>query len=162
MRALTAALAVLVLALAGTPARAEQIESFARVYEDGSLSIGGTHVRLYGIIIPKLGVLCIQDAYGQTCSDFSAQRALERRISGFVRCDIVRRDANGVAEGLCTVAGRDQFGPRFDLGAWLVSEGLAVPLAGAPAEYAALADIAKARETGVWSGVLVPELNDWN
>ena len=144
------------------PAKAEQIESFARVYEDASLSLGGTRVRLFGITIPRLGILCIDDKAGRSCSDFNAQRMLERRISGFVRCQIVRRDANGVAEGLCTVAGRDQFGPRFDLGAWLVSEGMAIPLTGAPSDYGALAEIAKARKVGVWSGVLVPELNDWN
>jgi endonuclease YncB( thermonuclease family) len=159
MRAL-AALAVLMLA--ALPAQAEQVKGLARVYEDASLSVGGTHVRLFGIVIPKLGVLCIQDRRGQTCSDFNAERALEDRISGFVYCDIVRYGADGVAEGICTIAGRDQFGPRFDLGAWLVSEGLAIPVAGAPPEYAALADIAKARDAGVWSGALVPELDDWN
>ena len=161
MRALVA-LAGFLLACAPLALRAEQIESFARVYEDASLSVGGTRVRLYGITIPRLGILCIDDKAGRTCSDFNAERMLERRISGFVRCDIVRRDLNGIAEGICTVQGRDQFGPRFDLGAWLVSEGMAVPLKNAPAEYEALAQIAKARQAGVWSGVLVPELNDWN
>lgn len=142
------------MALAGPP----PIESWARVLDDASLSLGGTHVRLAGIEVPKLGLQCIQDWRGSSCSDFSPARALDRRISGFVRCDLVSTDPDGVPRGFCSIQGRDPFGPRLDLGAWLVNEGLAVVLPGAPANYLPLQEVAKARRAGIWSGSLVPLL----
>jgi endonuclease YncB( thermonuclease family) len=159
MRALT----VLVLLLLALPAHAQQqqVDGLATVNDDGSLTIGGTDIRLFGITIPKLGILCIDDFRGRTCSDFNIRRTLERKINGFVHCQIVDRAADGVLEGICTIEGRDRFRPRQDLGAWLVNQGMAVALRNAPPEYEALQQIAKARDVGVWSGLLVPEDEDW-
>ncbi|WP_200840715.1 hypothetical protein, partial [Geminicoccus flavidas] len=97
MRALILVLAIL-LAGAG-PAGAvtpQRVEGLALVNEDGSLSIGGTQVRLTGILIPRLGTLCIEDYRGTSCSDFNVRRRLERKISGFVHCDLYGRGPDGV------------------------------------------------------------------
>ncbi|WP_027135342.1 thermonuclease family protein [Geminicoccus roseus] len=162
MRTLTLLALLLLLALPGAgQAQQKQVDGLAIVNDDGTLAIGGTRIRLYGITIPKLGILCIDDARGRTCSDFNVKRMLERKITGFVHCQIVRQASDGVAEGICTIEGRDRFRPRQDLGAWLVNEGMAIALRYAPPEYEALQAVAQAREVGVWSGLLVPELNDW-
>lgn len=165
MRALTG---LLLLALVLPPAlpapvhaRQERVEGLATVNDDASLTVGGTQVRLFGITIPKLGTLCIDDARGRSCTDFNARRALERKISGFVHCQIVAQAADGILEGICTIEGRNRFRPRQDLGAWLVNQGMAIALRNAPPEYEALQEVAKAREVGVWSGFLVPEIEDW-
>ena len=164
MRALIRCLAILgTLCLplgldAATPTR---IEGLALVNDDGSLSIGGTQVRLLGILIPKLGTVCIEDFRGTSCSDFNVRRRLEDKINGFVYCDLYGRGPDGVAQGICTVEGRNRFRPRQDLGAWLVMQGLAVALRTAPAEYDALQEIAKANHNGVWSGSLMPQIEDW-
>jgi endonuclease YncB( thermonuclease family) len=159
MRALT----VLVLLLLALPTYAQErkVEGLAIVNDDGSLTISGTDIRLFGITIPKLGILCIDDYRGRSCSDFNIRRTLEHKINGFVHCQVVGRAADGVLEGICTIEGRDRFRPRQDLGAWLVNRGLAVALRNAPPEYEALQEMAKARDAGVWSGSLVPEDEDW-
>ena len=115
MRALTLILAVL-LVIGPPPKRSgatpPRLEGLALVNEDGSLSIGGTQVRLVGILIPRLGTLCIEDFRGTSCSDFNVRRRLERKISGFVHCDLYGRGPDGVAQGICTVEGRNRFRPR--------------------------------------------------
>ena len=148
-----------------TPAQAQQrpvVEGLAIVNDDASLSINGTLVRLYGITIPKLGILCLEGLRGsrRTCSNFNVADQLDDRIRGFVHCEIVGRDLDGVVRGICSIEGRDRFSPRQDIGAWLVNEGLAVVQRDGPPEYDAYQQIAKARGAGIWSGALVPELND--
>ncbi|HWL67165.1 MAG TPA: hypothetical protein VNS22_02150 [Geminicoccus sp.] len=165
MRALTVILVTL-LVLGPHPkpidaAIPQRLEGLALVNEDGSLSIGGTQVRLAGILIPQLGTLCIEDYRGTSCSDFNVRRRLERKISGFVHCNLYGRGPDGVAQGVCTVEGRNRFRPRQDLGAWLVAQGLAMALRTAPAEYEALQQVAKANRTGIWSGSLMPQIDDW-
>jgi hypothetical protein len=80
--------------------------------------------------------------------------ALDFLVTGFVRCEIVRRGGGGL-EGICTVAGRDLFGPREDLGAALVLDGWALATAAAPEEYHALEALARSREAGLWGDKIV-------
>ena len=162
------ALILLCLSLLGvaSAAHAQQaqhatVDGLAIVNDDASLSINGKLVRLYGITIPKLGIVCLDErASRRTCSDFNVARKLDREINGFVHCEIVATAYDGVPEGLCSTEGRDRFAPRQDIGAMLVNKGLAVARRDAPPEYDAYQQIAKARGAGIWSGALVPELND--
>jgi hypothetical protein len=67
---------------------------------------------------------------------------LSNLITGFVRCEIVRRRGHA-HEGICTQAGRDLFGPRDDVAAEMVLRGWALAAPDAPARYRAYEQIAQ-------------------
>lgn len=119
------------------------------VRDDGTLSIGGTPVRLFGIYLPQTERTCRTVIRPPVCAP-KAVLVLENKVTGFVRCEIVRRGPDGVLEGICGQRGRDLFGPREDLGAFLVQEGFALAAPEAPAEYFALERLAESRELGLW------------
>lgn len=152
-RGLGAALAVLgaVLAWGSGPAAADRVvlDGLASVQDDGTLRLEGQTVRLYGLFLPTDGRTCrfyIQPGY---CNAKSVI-VLNDLVDGFVRCEIVSRDPNGVLAGVCTKAGRDLFGPRIDIGAVLVNDGWALAGPDAPYQYVALERLARSREVGLW------------
>ncbi|MEK0082171.1 thermonuclease family protein [Benzoatithermus flavus] len=130
-------------------AAAEIVDGLATVREDGTLSVGGTAVRLFGISIPQIERTCRTFIRPPRCAP-KAVLVLDGKVNGFVRCEIVRRGADGVLEGVCSMRGRDLFGPGEDLAAWLVQEGFAFAAPDAPPDYAALERLAQSRELGLW------------
>lgn len=150
MSAAGAALAALLLA--ATPAAASDpavVDGLAQVLTDGSLRINGRTISLAGLFLPEESRICSSVVRPARCGSASAL-ALERRAQGFVRCEIVGRGYNGALAGFCSVQGRDLFGPRVDLGASLVIDGLALADDGAPARYRALERLARSRGVGLW------------
>jgi endonuclease YncB( thermonuclease family) len=147
---------VLGLALAAGPVPAARgqadsrvVDGLANVRSDGTLSVGGTAVRLFGIYLPLYERTCRFVIRPPSCAP-KAVLVLEDRIKGFVRCELVRRGADGILEGICGQRTRDLFGPREDLGAYLVQEGFALASPYAPPEYFALERLAESRELGLW------------
>lgn len=128
---------------------AEIVDGLARVREDGTLSVGDTAVRLFGVAIPLFERTCRTFVRPPHCAP-KAVLVLDGKVTGFVRCEIVRVGADGVREGVCGMRGRDLFGPRLDLGAWLVQEGFALAAPEAPAGYVALERLAQSRGLGLW------------
>lgn len=113
------------------------------------MSVGGTVVRLFGIYLPQLERSCRTVVRPPVCAP-KAVLVLEGKVRGFVRCEIVRRGPDGTPEGICGQRGRDPFGPREDLAAFLVQEGFALAMPEAPPEYHALERLAQSRELGLW------------
>jgi endonuclease YncB( thermonuclease family) len=106
-------------------------------------------VRLHGAYLPDVDPACRSLTRSVPCSSRGV-RALQGKVNGFVRCAIVGGGAN-VLEGICTMPGRDRFGPGEDLAAWLIERGWALAAGAAPARYYALESLARSREVGLWA-----------
>lgn len=143
--ALTAGL----LAVLPTPeASAREISSYARVNDDGTLKIDGYTIHLSGIHIPETGRTCQTYRVPPVCGP-RAVLALKFKIDGFVRCEILSRNADRSLNGWCRVdAGH--FDEGEDLAAYLLKQGWAVALPDASVEYQTLEKIARSRGIGVW------------
>jgi endonuclease YncB( thermonuclease family) len=143
-------LGTLVAAAAPDGRTAEVVDGLATVQGDGSLRVGGQTVRLYGAYLPDTDPACRSLTRSGRCSS-RAVRALQGKVSGFVRCGIVRRNG-GVLEGTCTVPGpADRLGAGEDLAAWLIEGGWAMAAPGAPGRYFALEALAHSRGAGLWN-----------
>ena len=136
------------LALAASRSLAYEISSSAIVNEDGSLRIKGKTVQLYGIHIPRTDQTCTSYRRPPLCSSRAAL-ALDFKIHGFVRCDIIGEANDGALIGQCRVRS-SKFDEGEDLSAYLLEKGWAVALPDAPFEYHTLEKISQSRQLGVW------------
>lgn len=136
------------LSVMTAPSLAYEISSSAIVNDDGSLRIKGKNVQLYGIHIPKTDRTCTNYRRPPVCSSRAAL-ALDFKIDGFVRCEIVGQSDNGNLIGQCRV-GSSKFNEGEDLSEYLLEKGWAAALPDAPFEYQTLEKIAQSRQFGVW------------
>jgi endonuclease YncB( thermonuclease family) len=128
--------------LAASPAAAD-FSSYAIVRGDGTLSIAGRAVRLYGIMMPPTERQCRTIERPVECGS-RAVLQLEFKIgSNFVHCREMGQDPNGVLVGLCSVE-------REDLSAWMLLNGWALTGPDAPFEYVQYERLAQAHMLGVW------------
>ena len=146
---LALALALLAPALP-TPAQAarDDIVGPAAVRGDGLLRVGRNWIRLYGVYIPPTNRQCRTFLQPKYCGNRAAV-ALDTRIQGFVFCQPVSRNRDGTLNAFCSVE-RTFASDGVDLGAYLISRGLALAGPYAPFEYIALERIAQTRGLGVW------------
>ncbi len=75
--------------------------------------------------------------------------ALDFKIDGFVRCEIMSELDEGGLVGWCRVKA-SRFNEGEDLSAYLLEQGWAVAFPDAPFEYQTLEKIAQSRRFGVW------------
>ena len=141
-------LVVLCLALACSAVASRELHSYAFVQDDGSLSIEGKRVHLYGIRLAGKDRRCRRNIKPSRCGS-RAMLALDFKIQGFVHCYPQTRNANGSLNAICYVD-RGRFDEGEDLAAYLLERGLALALPNAPFEYHALERIARHRHRGVW------------
>lgn len=143
------ALAVsLVMFSCSNPLSAREISSSARVNEDGSLRISRKTIHLFGVHLPKLDRTCNTRKRPAYCGSRAAV-ALDFRINGFVRCELLDERDDGSYTGRCHVDS-SHFDAGEDLSAYLLERGWAVALPDAPVEYQALEKIARSRQVGLW------------
>jgi endonuclease YncB( thermonuclease family) len=135
-------LAAIGLALVSAPAGAD-LSSWARVLDDGSLSVGGTHVRLQGVSIPPTDRLCNQPDMPATCAPRAVLQLVRKVGAEFVRCQDLGRDAGNAMLGRCSVLGED-------LGGWMILNGWAMAGQEAPFEYVQWERLAERRGLGIW------------
>ena len=135
-----------VLSTAAVSAR--EISSYAFVNDDGTLRIKRKTIHLYGIHIPKTSRNCRTNQLPPVCGS-RAVLALEFKIKGFVRCEIIEENSDGSLTGWCRV-NASRFDEGEDLSAYLLERGWAVALADAPVEYQTLEKIAYRRGFGIW------------
>lgn len=136
------------IALAASPLFAYEISSSAIVNEDGTLRIKGKTIHLYGIHIPRTSRTCRTNQLPTVCGSRAAV-ALDFKIDGFVRCEILDELEDGSNVGWCRV-NVSRFDEGEDLSAYLLENGWAVALPDAPFEYQTLEKIAQSRQFGVW------------
>jgi endonuclease YncB( thermonuclease family) len=130
------------------PLAAREISSSAIVNEDGTLRISGKTIHLYGIHIPRTDKNCSRNKRPPFCGSRAAI-ALDFKISGFVRCEIMDSNSDGSLIGWCRVKASN-FSEGEDLSAYLLEYGWAVALPDASIEYQTLEKIARSRGIGVW------------
>jgi len=139
--------------LAPQPARAD-IESYAIVQDDASLRMRGRTIRLDGIYVPRTGRVCRTAIRPVRCAP-EAALALAFRIQSFVRCETLSTNRDLSLNAHCYVRGTGSvLEPDEDLAAYLLRQGLALALPGAPFEYHALERIARAQGRGLWSDAI--------
>lgn len=135
--------------LAPPAAAAANLKSYAIVQDDATLRVRGETVRLHGVHIVATDRACLTRIRPARCG-IRAARALRQRIQGFVDCAPQARLQDGSLAAVCHVRQGSILDPPLDLGAWLISQGLAVAGPSAPFEYGVLERIARAQERGVW------------
>ncbi|MEM9313844.1 MAG: nuclease-like protein, partial [Pseudomonadota bacterium] len=129
--------------IAVTPVAGREISSSARVNADATLRIDGKTVHLYGVHVPDTGRQCTTNRRPQVCGTRAAL-ALDFKIQGFVRCEIIERREDRSLVGRCRVNAR-RSDKGEDLSAYLLDRGWAVALPDAPVEYLTLEKIARNR-----------------
>ena len=127
---------------------AAELNSYARVLDDGSLSIKGHKVHLHGIYLADNRQQCRNNIRPVRCASRSVL-ALDSRIQGFVHCYPQAENSDGSLDAICYVD-RGSFTDGEDLGAYLIENGWAMALPNAPFEYHALERIARHNNRGVW------------
>lgn len=121
----------------------QEFSSFASVYEDGSLNVGGRRVFLYGIYVPPTAQSCQFAVRPVECGS-RAQLALNFLIEGeFVHCIPRAIHQDGSMTASCWV-------PGADLSEWMLQRGWAMALPDAPFAYVAMERIAQTRGIGIW------------
>lgn len=138
----------IILLLCSLPAAAETISSYAFVNDDGTLRINRKTIHLYGIVIPETSINCRTSQRPAVCGERAAL-ALEFKIRGFVRCEVINENPDGSLTGRC-FANYSHFDEGDDLSAYLLERGWAAALPDAPAEYQVLERIAQSRNMGIW------------
>lgn len=144
------AIALLAWSLAiavGSPATAVVIEAASATVIDGdTIDLGPVRVRIHGIDAPEAGQRC-EDGRGGSwaCGDRAIRRMAELVKDQAVSCNALGRDQYERIIALCRVRG-------VDIGAQLVSEGLAWAFRRYSAVYASQEDEARRAKRGVWSG----------
>lgn len=124
------------------------IESYAVVNSDGTLLVRGKLIRLHGIYIPDSGPICQRNLRPFFCGTRAAV-ALDFKIQRFVRCDEVYENDDGSISAVCWT-NYNRFDEGEDLGAYLITNGLALAGPDAPFAYQALERIAAANGVGFW------------
>jgi len=143
-----AGVALACIVLSASPLFAYEISSSAIINEDGTLRIKGKTIHLYGIHIPRTNRTCRSNQLPTVCGSRAAV-ALDFKIDGFVRCEILDELEDGSSVGWCRV-NASRFDEGEDLSAYLLENGWAVALPDAPFEYQTLEKIAQSRQFGVW------------
>ena len=144
----TVLLTGLLLAAGAQASLPYEISSYVRVNDDSSLRIKNKTVHLHGIHIPATNRSCRTTSIPPVCGSRAAV-ALDFKIDGFVRCELLQRNPDGSYMGHCRV-NVSSFDEGDDLSAYLLERGWAVALPNAPIEYQTLEKIARSRGIGVW------------
>ena len=141
------AAALIVASTCSSTAKAD-FSSYARVLDDGSLSVGGRWVRIQGIAIPPSDRLCGANDMPTACAPRAVLQLIRKIGAEFVRCREQGIDEQGAILGRCAVQGED-------LGGWMVLNGWAMAGPDAPVEYRQWERLAESRRIGIWGGPFV-------
>ncbi len=116
------------------------------VIDADTVDVGGVRVRLFGIDAPEIGQTCT-DAVGADwpCGDWAARQVVALYQGDAAQCTAVDTDRYGRTVARCAVQG-------LDIGAILVSAGLATAYRDYSTDYVATEAAAKAQRLGIWAG----------
>ena len=142
MRALTIALCLL-----ATPALAD-VTGTASVIDGDTIEVHGQRIRLHGIDTPEHQQLCRRDGEPWQCGKDAAKALADKIARRPVTCEDLGRDRYDRIIGRCTVAGED-------MGAWMVSQGLALAYRRYSLDYVDEEGEAQAARRGIWAGEFV-------
>jgi endonuclease YncB( thermonuclease family) len=117
-----------------------------RVIDGDTFDVGETRIRLHGVDAPEDAQTCL-DANGAewACGDWATQEARARWEGREAACEVVETDRYGRAVSRCAVNGED-------LGATLVSRGMALAYVAYSEDYLPEQARAEAADLGLWQG----------
>ncbi len=131
----------------------ETIIGRASIFDGDTIEVHGQRIRLHGIDAPESRQLCRLDSKPWQCGK-DATNALAKKIASQpVTCEDLGRDRYERIIAKCTVAGED-------IGAWMVSEGLALAYRSYSLDYAEEEADAQAARRGIWASEFVKPW-DW-
>ncbi len=142
MRALTIAMCLL-----ATPARAD-VAGVASVIDGDTIEVHGQRIRLHGIDAPESRQLCRLDGNPWQCGKDAANALTDMIARRPVTCEDLGRDRYKRIIARCTVASED-------LGAWMVSQGMALAYRRYSLDYVDEEADAQAARRGIWAGQFV-------
>jgi len=137
------------IALVGAAAGAADLIGRASVIDGDTIEIHGERIRLFGIDAPEAGQTCEADAQTYRCGQHAALAMADKIGERTVRCEPRDTDRYHRVVAVCFVG-------TEDLGAWLVTLGLALAYRQYSSDYADEEDEAHAAEAGLWRGQFVP------
>lgn len=142
------------VALASPFASAAEIAGRARVLDGDTLAIGAVRVRLHGIDAPELAQTCPEPGGGEwACGEAASARLTALTRGRPVLCAPRDRDRYGRWVAVCRAG-------NVDLGARLVTEGLAWAYTRYSDDYARVEARAKTTRLGLWRSATKPAW-DW-
>lgn len=132
----------------GGPLAARAIDGSAQVVDGDTLTVAGERIRLFGVDAPEARQMCERDGQPWRCGA-AAGEALRSFLAGKpVSCTPLDRDRYGRVVARCLAAGQD-------VGAWLVSEGMAVAYTDFSWRYVPQELSARWHGRGLWAGRFV-------
>ncbi len=131
--------------LLATPALAD-VAGIASVIDGDTIEVHGKLIRLHGIDAPESRQLCRLDGKPWQCGKDAANALADKIARRPVTCEDLGRDRYKRIIGRCAVAGED-------LGAWMVSRGLALAYRRYSLDYADTEDDAQAARRGIWTSM---------
>ena len=138
-----AAITVFIVAAPLSMGAEPEISSFAFVNQDGTLTMAGYRIYLYGVYVPPTDQTCYTFVRPLQCGT-RASLALEFKISGdFVRCLPRSTNSDGSIVASCRAE-------NDDLSEWMLQRGWAVATPDAPFQYVAMERIAQSKGIGIW------------
>ena len=137
----------LVLALIATPALAD-VAGVASVIDGDTIEVHGQRIRLHGIDAPESRQLCRLDGKSWQCGEVAANALADKIARRSVTCEDLGRDRYKRIIARCAVAGDD-------IGAWMVSQGLALAYRRYSLDYVDEEADAQAAGKGIWAGEFV-------
>ena len=143
---------ITVLCLLTTPALAD-VTGPAKVVDGDTLKVAGERIRLHGIDAPESRQLCFIDGKPWQCGKDAANILSDEIARQPVTCEDLGRDRYERIIAKCTVAGED-------IGAWMVSEGLALAYRSYSLDYVDEEADAHAARRGIWASEFVKPW-DW-
>jgi Micrococcal nuclease (thermonuclease) homologs len=128
---------------------AEPVLGTASVIDGDIIEVHGQRIRLSGIDAPESRQLC-QDASGKDyrCGQKAALALADKIGRQTIRCVGKATDRYGRLVAVCYLK-------ELDLGAWLVSEGLAIDYRKYSLDYLDEEDRAREQRKGLWQGQFV-------
>lgn len=130
------------------PAIGPDIVGSAHVTDADTIKVAGVKIRLHGIDAPEGNQACSSQGLSYRCGDTATQALKSILLNQVVRCRPTDHDRryNRVV-GVCYLDATDT-----DIGAWLISQGLAVAFRRYSSQYVALESAARAAKRGIWAG----------
>ncbi len=140
------------LCLLAAPALAE-VAGRATVIDGDTLEIRGQRIRLHGIDAPETGQTCRRDGAPWDCGRAAAELLRELIAGTRIVCAERATGGDGLLEAKCKAA-------WLDLGAEMVTRGMALPEPRNPSDYRRNHQEARGRGNGIFAGAFV-EPKDW-
>ena len=138
---------IIVFCLLATPALADVV-GIPNVIDGDTIEVHGQRIRLHGVDAPESRQHCRLDGKSWQCGKVAANALAEKIARRPVTCEDLGRDRYERMIGRCTVAGED-------LGAWMVSQGLALAYRRYLLDYVDEEADAQAARRGIWAGEFV-------